>query len=180
MFTKFFFMLSLLIFVLLFAYQTIHRFLVNTATTVFFKIPGLSIILHHPKSRLYKIRVHGQIHTPSVRGGTFVCVMIDNQILILNKLYSNTVEHRNVQSLSGSNILGEFDWRGGVFVWIGASASMLSFSKSEFVYLLAGVHAIEVGVRTGNSMQIEGFDLSVEVIALAEGSRTNLHFLQSE
>lgn len=160
-----------------FAYQSADRFSLNTVSSNFIKIPGLSLVFYHAKPRLYKIRLQGHLYTVSLDTRTLMRFMIDDHILSSNKLYPNTEQRLNMQLPVGSYNLETLDWREGIFAFTESSRATMPCSKTEIVYLPAGVHSIDVVSRTTIAMQAEGFELSVEVIELMEGSTTNLPLL---
>jgi hypothetical protein len=102
--------------------------------------------------------------------------MIDERILISNKLLPNTEERLKVAS-APFNDLWAFDWQGGIIVHSSSSFVTIPGSKRENVYLPAGTHSIDVVVRTQANVHVEGFELSVEVNDIPEGATTNLPLL---
>lgn len=160
-----------------FAYQTSQWFRLSSVLPDFIKIPGLSLVFHHSRPRLYKIRFQGHVHTPAAASFNLVRVMVDNYLLIGNKLYPNTEHRFQMKRPSWRNDQWGLDWLGGVFAWSGVTANTFPCSKADTVYLPGGTHSIDVVARTSNVLQTEGLELAVELIELPEGSKTNLPLL---
>jgi hypothetical protein len=159
-----------------FAYQTDARFFLNTASTAFVKVPGLSLVFYIDRPRLFRISIQGQMYTSALNSGSLIKVMINEHILISNKLLPNNDQRFGVASAPGNDLWSK-DWQGGILLHSTASYVTVSGFKRESVYLPAGTHSINVVVRTWKSVQVEGFELSVEINDIPEGANTNLPLL---
>ena len=143
----------------------------NTATSnIFTTLPGLMMPFNHTTPMLYKINFRGDCR---IVGGRrlyqkiYAKIMIDDKLLVGSKLYPNNNNRHLVQPGLASN-LDEFDCRGGGCVtavtvneshWYSSSCSI-----SETIYLAAGIHVVNVGIRTTNTFKIVGGILNVELI----------------
>lgn len=159
-----------------FAYQPTPKFVLTTVSPTFIKVPGLALVFCNAHPRIFRISIQGQMHTSALTFGSMVKVMIDEHILISNKLVPNTEERFKLLATPGSDLWSS-DWAGGILAYSASSFITISAHKSETVYLPAGTHSINVAARTSKTVSVEGFELSVEVNDIPEGAKINLPLL---
>jgi hypothetical protein len=159
-----------------FAYQTIPAFILNTASTTFVKVPGLSLVFYNARPRLFRISIQGHMYTNTPYYASLMKVMIDEHILISNKLLPNNDQRYGMASAPGFDAWA-IDRQGGIISYTASPGMAVSGFKRENVYLPAGTHSIDVVVRTSKSVQVEGSELSVEVNDIPEGANINLPLL---
>ena len=113
----------------------------------------------------------------TLAGDSWARIMIDDQILVSNRLLPNTKDRQAAEPTLGSSNR-EVDWRGGAFIY-GTGFVTFPCVKLETVYIPGGTHSVDVGVRTAGSLGVHGGELFVEVVELNGGAQTNLPLLQS-
>jgi len=164
-------------------YQTMYRYELNTVSTSFVKIPGLSFVFSHTVPLLYKIRFQGGCANLMADKASFLRIMIDNKILVSNKLLPNTDRRLDFAPYLGTS-LREIDARGGVFLFtpLASATSWEQFScaKTENVYLPAGMHSIDVVVRTDGVFYGYTGELTVELVEYSSNSGINLSMLNTQ
>ncbi len=114
----------------------------------FVKLPGLTMPFYHTEPLLYKIRFEGKCYSPHYSEGVwlYLHLMIDDYLLYVNKFLPNTANRYQYLPGCGLNDCG--DYIGG-FYWHTISGSVTMCSFSDIIYLNAGLHVIDVGVRGG-------------------------------
>lgn len=160
-----------------FARQNQRQFILDAVSNTFVKVPGLSLVFYNDHPRLFRISIQGQAYNRVLNCMSFVKIMIDEHILIANKLFPNTDARLQMIPIPDTN-LASLDWQGGIVLYGSSSYMTISSHKRENVYLPAGVHSIDMVVRTDGGVVIEGFELSVEVNDIPEGMTTNLPLLK--
>ncbi|CAF1595261.1 unnamed protein product, partial [Didymodactylos carnosus] len=128
-------------------YQDIWKVQVSSASSTFIKIPGLTFVFSHAKPLLYEVDYYGNFINEQGIAHTFVKVMVDGSIFTANRLLPNNDRRATADPALGSNLLA-VDRYGASLVYSVAPSSSFTFVKSERLYLPAGVHLIEIGVRT--------------------------------
>lgn len=161
-----------------FKYQLDRVFHLNTASMTFVKIPGLSFVFHHSRPSIYKIYFQGMVYANNLDCRTWIRMMIDDQVLIANKLYPNTEGRFTIDPSIGRDSMA-IDWRAGIYVYSLSSVIVVPSVKREVVLIAAGTHSIDIGIRTERGVGVHGAELSLEIIELDELSKTNLPLLQS-
>jgi hypothetical protein len=159
-----------------FAYQIIPAFILNTASTTFVKVPGLSLVFYNARPRLFRISIQGHMYMSTPHCVSLMKVMIDEHILIWNKLLPNNDLRYGMAPAPGFDAWA-IDRQGGIISYTTSPGMAVSGFKRENVYLPAGTHSIDVVVRTCQSVKVEGSELSVEVNDIPEGANINLPLL---
>lgn len=158
-------------------YMPTFRFDLNTATSTFVKIPGLIVPVYHATPMLYKIWFSAGCYFTWPGGSSFIRIMIDDYILIGNRLLPNTKNRDTYDSTLG-NSLTEVDAHGASFMRNGdSSGNYYTCPKFEVVYLPAGLHVIEVVARTDHpALFIHTGILTVELTQYQDGADIQLRF----
>jgi hypothetical protein len=125
----------------------------------FVKLPGLTMPFYHTQPLLYKIRFEGKClssHSASI--WLYLHLMIDDYILYVDKFSPNTANR--YQYLPGYTSFESADYVGGFF-WYASSPTLVTCSFNDIIYLNAGLHVVDVGVRGGADPNLGAFPTSV-------------------
>ncbi|CAF3315300.1 unnamed protein product [Rotaria socialis] len=158
--------------------QTPVSFYFTTAMVGFVKVPGLSLALHHSRARLYEIRFQGSLYTTALAKRSYIRIMIDDAILISNKLYPNTEERKRLDPSFENNLLNS-DIQGGIYLYSSSSNIVFPCVKFETAYIPAGTHSIDVVIRTEDTIIVHGSELFVKVFDIDESSQSSLPLVQT-
>ncbi|CAF2996672.1 unnamed protein product [Rotaria socialis] len=144
--------------------QASWSFDASSASQVFSKVSDLSLGVHHTVPMIYKIHFQGSCLLNVINGRGFIRILIDNNVLNLNRLMPNTDRRATLASQMGLN-LGQVDAQGGSFFHSGSATWVCaSCAKTDVVLLSPGTHIIDVGLRTDNpTARIHGGELVVEM-----------------
>jgi hypothetical protein len=113
----------------------------------FVKLPGLTMPFYHTEALLYKIRFEGKCSSPhSTATWLNLHLMIDDYLLYVDKFLPNTANR--YQYLPGFIDINGVDTIGGLY-WSVTSSTIVACSFNDIIYLNAGLHVIDVGVRGG-------------------------------
>ena len=113
----------------------------------FVKLPGLTMPFYHTEPLLYKIKFEGKCYSPHAKAiWLYLRLMIDDHLLYVNKFLPNTANRYQYMEGYGTN--DGTDYIGG-FYWYATSPTIAMCSFSDMIYLNAGPHVIDVGVRGG-------------------------------
>ncbi|CAF1424636.1 unnamed protein product [Adineta ricciae] len=119
--------------------------------------------VHHAAPMVYNIRFQGSCALMQTSNWALTRILINNKVLISNRLLPNNDQRHVVAPDLGKNI-DESDTRGGSMHASGSTTSVAAVcSKSDLVLLPAGTHFIGVGGRTtGGPFHVWGGELLVE------------------
>ncbi|CAF2030074.1 unnamed protein product [Rotaria magnacalcarata] len=136
----------------------------SSASQVFSKVPDLSLGVHHTVAMIYKIHFQGSCLHTAVTSHGFIRILVDNNVLNLNRLMPNTDRRATLASQIGLN-LEVLDLQGGSMFYSGFTTLVcVSCAKTDVVLLSPGTHIIDVGLRTDNPIaRIHGGELVVEM-----------------
>ena len=125
----------------------------------FFKLPGTTLALHHTEPLLYKVRFEGKCYSPHAHLiWLYLHLMVDDHVFFANKFLPNTADRYKYNVGSTEN--DDSDQIGG-FKWYISAPALVTCAFSDIMYLNAGLHVIDVGVRGGHSIYGGAFPLSV-------------------
>lgn len=153
------------------------RFDLRTASSTFVKIPGLIVAVYHSAPVLYKVWFSAGCYMSQPVGSHYIHFMIDDLILIDNKLLPNTDDRYAYVPNLGNNPM-EIDAHGASFMRSSDSVgTYYTCSKFELVYLPAGLHTIEAAVRTDHpSILVHTGTLTVELTQYDQDTNIGLKF----
>lgn len=144
----------------------------------FVEIPGLSLTINNHAPSIAEIRFQGNLVVFGRGYRSYVRIMIDNKILIYNKLYPNHEGRRNMDPFFQNNLLYS-DWHGGIYLATSANEIDTSYAKLETVLLPPGVHTISAVTRTDRRVVIHNAELFIKVTSINTFNNTNLPILQA-
>ncbi|CAF1153102.1 unnamed protein product [Rotaria magnacalcarata] len=144
--------------------QESWQFDASSASQVFSKVSDLSLGVHHTVPMIYKIHFQGSCLHSVVAGRGLIRILVDNNVLNLNRLMPNTDRRATLASQMGLT-LEQLDAQGGSFFYSGLTTWVCaSCAKTDVVLLSPGTHIIDVGLRTDNPIaRIHGGELVVEM-----------------
>ncbi|CAF3030095.1 unnamed protein product [Rotaria sp. Silwood2] len=153
------------------------RFDLDTPSVIFVKIPGLTVSVAHQTPMLYKIWFSGGCYVTNANVHYFIRFMVDDLLLVDNKLLPNT-ENRQTLLPAIGNSLVLIDSIGASFLRSSDSTgSSFTCAKYEIVYLPPGVHVINAVVRTTSpSLYLHAGTLIVELIQYEKNAKINLQY----
>jgi hypothetical protein len=160
-------------------YQSTHSFSLNTVSNTFVKVPGLTFVFSHPTPLLYRIYFQGSCQTSSVGYFSYLKIMIDEKILVSKKLLPNNDQRLLVEPSWGNN-LEKIDSRGGCLIRGATPWDFVPCTKSDIAYLPAGIHSIDVVLRTELFIAVYGGELNIELIEYETGSNISLPILNTQ
>jgi hypothetical protein len=161
-------------------YQSMFGFILKSPSSTFIKIPGLTFAFSHTTPLLYKIRFQGSCETgPVSHVWSFLRIMIDDKILVSNRLLPNNDQRALAMPSLGANLI-DIDSRGGISIFSTAAWLFTPCAKSDNVYLPAGTHSIDVVVRTGQQVHVFGGELNVELMQYNSDSSINLPIMNTQ
>lgn len=126
-------------------YQTLDGFFKTPPSDNFIYIPGLNQAFHITRRTLFKITYQGGIYNDYKRLAQFVQIMVNDHIILGNKLVPNTAQRVNYGL--GSTIDG-VDSFGGQCYEQGGPDPMVPFTRVAHVYLPPGTYTFNVGTRS--------------------------------
>ena len=159
-------------------YMAGSRFDLTAASATFVKIPGLIVSVNHDTPILYKIWFSaGCYMTHYAASSSFVHFMIDDWILIGNKLLPNTAT-RLAYAFTLGDSLSVVDAHGASYLRSSDSTgTYYTCSKYELVYLPPGLHVIEAAVRTEQpSLLVHAGTLTVELTQYETNTNIDLEY----
>jgi hypothetical protein len=127
--------------------QQPREYILHGHSETFVKLPSLTMPFYHTQPLLYKIRFEGKCYSPHSKSiWLYLHLMIDDYILYVDKFLPNTANR--YQYLPGFTDNYGVDTIGG-FAWFATSPTTVMCTFSDIIYLNAGLHVIDVGVRGG-------------------------------
>ncbi|CAF0951863.1 unnamed protein product [Didymodactylos carnosus] len=159
-------------------YQNPYVYALNDRLDIFSKIPGLTSTFTLPQPTLYKITFQANCKV-AVPGRLFLRIMVNDQLIIGDRLIPNTSDRHLNQTILGTT-LTEVDCRGGCFQYSGIDRvewgwTEYACSKTEIIYLKPGVHVFDVGVRINErEFEIIGGILQFELIQYEQNSNIGI------
>lgn len=159
-------------------YMAGSRFDLTAASATFVKIPGLIVSVNHDTPILYKIWFSaGCYMTSSTASSSFVHFVVDDWILIGNKLLPNTGT-RLAYGFTLGDSLTVIDAHGASYLRSSDSpGTYYTCSKYELVYLPPGLHVIEAAVRTEHpSLLVHSGTLTVELTQYETSTNIGLDY----
>lgn len=135
--------------------------LVASSQPVFVQTPGLSLSFYHPMPMLYEISFHGNCRIDYPSTCLQLHLRVDGQLILGNYLSSDmTSDHRS----GGAYMISNEQTHGSTF----------QCSKTDWIYLSAGIHVIDVAAKTSGAGAIEAGILRVKLIQFDDGTNINL------
>ena len=123
---------------------------------------------HHTVPLLYKIKFDAICHNPN--GGTWIFprIMVNDNLIYNDQLIQNNLDR--YKSIPGYTDVHGFDHIGVGHYYHSSVATLIT--KSELVYLLPGLHLIDVAVRAIGAMPVNIYFgvLTIELVQYENGA----------
>ena len=130
------------------------------SSETFVKLPGTTLAFHHTEPLLYKVRFEGKCYSQHAQNiWLYLHLMVDDYLLYVDKFLPNTDDrYKHIAGYSTNDLV---DYIGG-FHWHASSSTLNTCVFSDIVYLTAGLHVMDVGVRGGLNAQRGAFPTYVQ------------------
>ncbi len=133
----------------------------GSSTYIFTQIPGLVLLFYHQTPTLYEISFHGHCRIDSPMTDVFLRLRVDGHLIIANYLSSDM---KNEDAADGSYMSS----------YTQPQLSWFQCSKTDLIYLSAGVHSIDLVAKTTNTARIHGGVLKTKLTPFDHGSDINM------
>lgn len=159
-------------------FQTRSRFDLSTVSDSFVKVPGLTFVFSHSTPMLYKINFQGTCTNYIAISESYMHILVDDKVFIFNKLLPNDNSRLSLgqdldDTLSKIDAL-DAGYFGSHTIW-----QWTPCVQYKTIYLAAGVHSIDVGVRTTKQFSVYGGQLTVELVQYNSNSSINLPIINT-